>query len=382
MQQVVFDIPVKTFMGSDVLGRIGQEAAAAGSRALIVTGTNVFDSGFPRRVENVLSAAGVSSIIFSSIGPDTTSEAADEARRLALSGKAQMIVGIGGVKTLSIARTAALTAASDMSTADFLDGSKPSGTPLPFFSVPTTCRDPFMFRDSVMLTDGRSRSCRLRSTYGFYPSAVFIDPDAAASIPSSTFTFSLMETFMYAVEGYMSGKGNFLSENLFLKAISAVVTSDQRLGENTADREAFIKAARAGLVTAMGGSMAGPGIGAAVSMVIAARFRVPRVLAAAVVLPLSLEHCLSFCPEKVARLAPILDEKVEGLSTVSAAERVIEAIRHRIGLKRVQMRLSEFGVKLDDLGGIAETARKFEFMSQLPAPVTVEDLIAMLRKAL
>ena len=382
MQQVVFDIPVRTYMGSDVLGRLGEEAATAGNRALIITGTTVTDTGLPDRLEQILSSRGISSIIYHSIGPDSTAECADDAGRLASSGKAQMIVGVGGVKTLSIARAAALLTPSGIRADDYLDGLQPTEQPLPFFGVPTTGRDPFMFRDELMLTDGRTRTCSLTGTFGCYPEAVFIDPDTASSIPSSTFSFSIMETLMYAIEGYMSERSNYLSENLFLKAISAVVTSEQRHGENTADREAFLKAARAGMVTAMGLSMAGPGIGAAMSMVISSRFRVPRVLAAAVILPLSLEHCLMFCPEKVARLAPILGESTGGLSTVEAAERVIETIRHRIGLKRVQMRLSEFGITVDDLGGIAESVRKFEFISQLPAPVAIEDLIRMLRKAL
>ena len=55
-----------------------------------------------------------------------------------------------------------------------------------------------------------------------------------------------MDTLMYAIEGYMSDKSNFLSENLFLKAISAVVTSERRLDENLSDREAFVKAATCG----------------------------------------------------------------------------------------------------------------------------------------
>lgn len=382
MQQVVFNVPVRTYMGSDVLGRLGEEASAAGIRAMIITGTNVLDTGLPARVEQILASRGISSIIFSSIGPDTTAEAADDAGRLAASGKAQMVVGLGGVKTLSIARAAALLTPSEIRVSDYIDGLTPTAAPLPFFGLPTACRDPFMFKDSLVLTDGRSRNCTLVGTSGCYPEAVFIDPDAASTIPSSTFTFSIMETFMYAVEGYMSERSNFLSENLFLKAISAVVTSEQRLGENNTDREAYLKAARAGLVTAMGLSMAGPGIGAAMSMIISSRFRIPRVLAAAVVLPLSLEHCLKFCPEKVARLAPILSESTDGISTVEAAERVIEKIRHLIGLKRVQMRLSEFGVTVDDLSGIAESVRKFEFVSQLPAPVSVEDLNRMLRKTL
>ena len=369
-------------MGFDSFGRLGEEAAACGRRALIITGTGVSDAGLHTRVEQIFKSNEISSIVFDRIGPDSGSEIIDSAVSLAAAGKAQMIIGLGGVKTLSIARAAALLTPSGLRADDYIDGMKPDKPALPFIGIPTACRDPFMFKDSVMITDGRNRSCGLVSTYGEYPKAVFIEPETAVSIPSSTFSFSIMDTLMYAVEGYISEKSNFLSENLFLKAISAVVTSERRLDENLSDREAFMKAARAGMVTAMGLSMAGPGLGAALSMIISARFRVPRVLVASVVLPIILEYGLKVCPEKIARLAPILNEKVDDLSAVEAAMRVVETIRHRLGLKRLQMRLSEFGVGADDLGMIAADVRKFDFITQLPAPLSTDELIGMLRKTL
>ena len=382
MQQVVFNVPVKIYMGSDSYGRIGEEAGRFGDKALIITGSSVAETGIPGRIEKILKAKGISTIVFSNIGPESNAAVVDRAASLASAGKAQMIIGAGGVKTLSIARAAAILSKSGTRVDDFIDGINPSAPPLPFLGVPTACRDPFMFKDSIMLIDRRNMGCALRSTGGAYPAAVFIDPESASTIPASTFSFSIMDTLMYAIEGYMSVKSNFLSENLFLKAISAVVTSERRLDENRDDREAFLKAARAGLTTAMGLSMAGPGFGAALSMIISSRMRVPRVLVSAVMLPIVLEYGVKVCPEKIARLAPILNESTDGISTIEAAERVIETIRHRIGLKRVQMRLSEFNISVDDLSGIAEAVRNCDFVIQLPAPLTTDDIIAMLRKSL
>ena len=202
MQQVVFNVPVKTFMGSDSFGRIGEEALHYGSRALIMTSSNVAESGIHKRLEKILESRGVSSIIFDSIGPDSASEVVDSAVSLASAGKAQLVVGLGGVKTISAARTVALLARSNLRVDDFIDGMKPTGLPLAFLGVPTACRDPFIFRDSVMLTDRRNRKCLLKSTSGDYPAAVFIDPETAVTIPSSTFTFTIMDTLMYAIEGY------------------------------------------------------------------------------------------------------------------------------------------------------------------------------------
>lgn len=382
MQQVFFNVPVKTYMSGGCYGRIAEEAGIFGNKALIVTGSSVAETEIPGRIVNLLDSAGISSIIFSDIGPESDSSAVDSAASLAAAGKAQMIIGIGGVKTLSTARAVALISGSGIRVDDFIDGLRPNTPSLPYLGVPTACRDPFTFKDNIMLIDRRSRKAVLKNTPGKYPAAVFIEPEAASTIPSSTFTFTIMDTLMYAVEGYISEKSNFLSENLFLKAISAVVASDKRLDGNIEDSEAITKAARAGLTTAMGLSMAGPGFGAALSMIIAAKARVPRVLVSAVVLPVVLEYGARVCPEKVARLAPILGEPADGLSVMEAAENVIDTIRHRIGLKRIQMRLSEFGLKADDLGAIAAAVRTFDFIIQQPAPLTTEDITAMLRKSL
>ena len=382
MQQVLFNVPVKTYMGDDSFGRIGEEAVRFGNKALVVTSSSVAETGLAERLIKILEAKGISAIIYNNIGPDSDSSAVDEAVALASAGKAQMVIGLGGVKTLSTARGVAVLARSGIRADDFIDGLRPNAVALPYIGVPTACRDPFMFKDAIMLIDRRSRRALLRRTPDLYPASVFIDPEAASSIPSATFTFSIMETLMYAVEGFISAKGNFLSECLFLKAISAVVTSERRIDENTDDKDAYLKAARAGLTAATGLSMAGPGFGAALSMIIAAKARVPRVLVAAVMLPIVLEYGVKVCPEKIARLAPILNESTEGLSSIAAAERVIETIRHRIGLKRVQIRLAEFNLGVDDLSGIAEAVRNFDFMIQLPAPLTTEDIISMLRKSL
>ena len=382
MEQLVFNAPVKIYMGSDVFGRIGEEAQKAGSRAVVVTSGNIIDSGLYRRLEDVLRSRDISAILFDGIGPDTASDAVNHITSIASAGKAQMIIGLGGVKTLSMARAAALLSPSALKVENFLDGQKPQADALPVFNVPASCRDPFMFRDHLMLTDARNRDCILKSTYGRYPRAVFIDPGSAASIPAATFSFSIMETLMYAIEGYLAERNNFLSECLFLKAISAVAGADRILDDDTEDREAHQKAARAGLVTAMGLSMAGPGLGAALSMVLSSRFRIPRVLAAAMMLPLSLEYSLKLNPEKVARLSPILGGLPAETSVVKTAEQVIEIIRHRIGLKRVRMRLSEFGITADSLSLIADSVRKLDFMSQSSAPIPTEDIIRMLKRTL
>ncbi|HAK45677.1 MAG TPA: hypothetical protein DCO79_07135, partial [Spirochaeta sp.] len=86
MQQVVFDVPVKTYMGFDSFGRLGEEAVECGRRALIVTSTGVSDAGLHKRIEEILESRGISSIVFDSIGPDTSSEAIDAAAGLASAG--------------------------------------------------------------------------------------------------------------------------------------------------------------------------------------------------------------------------------------------------------------------------------------------------------
>lgn len=382
MNELLFHVPSRIHFGFDSLLSVGGETAEAGSRAVLVA-DSVFSGGdLLGRIEELLGKRHVSTLMFAEAGSGSGTREIVQGAELARAGKAQVVLGIGGVRTLSAARCIAVTAAGVPSVYDLLDGLPMEGKPLPHIQVLTTCRNPFMLTDSTPVVDARTGEQRILNLPGTKPKAVIMDPLLTMGLSAKYAVATLMDTVLVAVEGYMSRKSTFISDSLFLKAIATSVGILRELSEQPAERSYRESASQAGFLTALGVSMSSMGAGSALAYALAGRMSVPKSFTAGILLPYILEYGRSARPEKVARLAPILGEYVEGLSVVDAASQVIDSVRHRIGIEGMPMRLRELGITEDDLPGVVDTAADFEMNRHLPVPMAREDYLEILTTAL
>ncbi len=103
----------------------------------------------------------------------------------------------------------------------------------------------------------------------------------------------------------------------------------------------------------------------------------------AVLLPAVMGFLLPAAPKKFARIAELMGESVEGLSLYEAARKSVDAIVDLMKDINSPNGLSVFGVKEEDLPGIAEDTLKIKrLLAGNPRPVTKEDLENLFRKAL
>jgi len=98
-------------------------------------------------------------------------------------------------------------------------------------------------------------------------------------------------------------------------------------------------------------------------------------------LPYVMERLLPARPEKLAKVAALLGEPIEGASVSSAAEMAVEGIRRRMGLLKVPARLKDFGLVLDKLVPVAEAARNLDFVAYSPRPISTEDAYDILKQS-
>ncbi|MCL2880284.1 MAG: iron-containing alcohol dehydrogenase, partial [Treponema sp.] len=140
-------------------------------------------------------------------------------------------------------------------------------------------------------------------------------------------------------------------------------------------------AANAGFLVALGSSASSPGIGTALSYAINARFPVAKSWCSTVLLPYVLEKLATARPKKIAKIATLMGEPMEGASVSDAAAMAIDIIRRRMGLLKVPARLKEFNLSLDRLIPVAEAARNLEFVAYSPWTVSSEDAFDILKQA-
>lgn len=393
MSDFQFHVRPRVWIGPDALLRLpllASELAGSGSaRAMLIVDPLLYESKTVDRIGSLLEERGIKVLVFDEIPDRATSRQADDALRLARGSRSPLVIGLGGQKTLMIARTVSVAASSDLDIDSLLDGVESKTAPVPLIEIPTSFRHPFMTQDCIFLADGRERRVRFLRAVGAAPRAVLIDPALSASLSSKLSASCVIDGLLGAVEAYVSSKSSFLSDLLLEKASSTLAAALDALIARPDDPLARADAWRGSFLAALGVGMSAPGLGTATALAINARWPVPKASLAAILLPYSLESAAKSRLEKVATLSRLFDEERyaaeerEGQrsSPQEAAARAAEWLRTRLGLLKIPSRLKDFDLSLDNLVESARDARELDFMNYLPRAASVDDVFDFVKTA-
>ena len=252
MPDLAFSVPTEIKFGLDVANRVAAVVSEYGERALLVTEAILYEGKVIDRVQALLEKKGLQYIVYDEVVPNATSSAVDDGVKLARGAHADVIVGLGGMRTLSVGKCIAMVAAGHSDMDDYLSGMLPKPVSLPYVALPTTCRDPFLLTGEYLVTDSRDRSAKLGRVPAGPARAVIIDPRLSATLPPKFTATTLMDTFLAGVEGYLSSRNNFLSETFFLPALQLIGKTIGPLRDAPDDLRVRMNASTAGLLVALG----------------------------------------------------------------------------------------------------------------------------------
>jgi alcohol dehydrogenase class IV len=381
MPDVLFHIPTRVVFGLDTINRIGQLVTEFGERAFLVTEAILYEGKVINKVQDILDKKAVQHIVFDEVVPNATSKTVDDGVTLARGSHADVVIGLGGVRTLSIAKCIAMTAPSDNDMDDFLSGVQPQKPPLAYIEIPTTCRNPFLFVDEYLMVDGRDRTGRIGRTQKGITKAALIDPKLSLTLPAKYTATTIMDTLLGCFEGYFSAKANFLSDTYLLRAIEILGGLIREGIQNVDDIRMRMNASIAGLLLALGLSTSRLGIGSALSYAINARFMAPKSWVSTILLPYVMEFAVNVRGDRIAQIAKLLGEDISDATSVEAPARAIDAVRRIISSLNLPTRLREFDLSLDEMIEVAGVARSFDMMNYLPRVVSTEDIYELIKSA-
>ena len=381
MPDILFHVPTRVVFGLDTINRIGQLVTDYGERAFLVTEAILYEGKVINKLQDILDKKGVSYIVFDEVVPNATSRTVDDGVTLARGSHANVVIGLGGVRTLSIAKSIAMTASSENDMDDFLSGVQPQGQPLAYIEVPTTCRNPFMFGDEYLVVDGRDRTGKIGRTQKGITKAALIDPKLSLTLPAKYTATTIMDTLLACIEGFLSAKANFLSDTYLQRAIEILGGVIKEGIQNVDDIRMRMNASTAGLLMGLGLSTSRLGIGSALAFAINARFMSPKSWVSTIFLPYVMEFALNVRGDRIAQVARLLGEDVSDASSVEAPVRGIDAVRRVISSLGLPTRLREFDLSLDEMIEVAGAARSFDMMNYLPRVVSTEDIYELIKSA-
>jgi alcohol dehydrogenase len=380
MIDIAFKLDPEILIGKDTVNRAGMLCNSFGSRVLIATEQVLYENQNIERLISILEDSGVEAIIFDEIPAQATADIAEAAASLARGARCSAIIGFGGLKTQSIAKLAAITATSSLGIFDLLDGKNPENVFIPYVAIPTTGRDPFMFSNFFIAVDPRDRSVKLVKSPKGLCSVAIIDGGLSESLSGKFAATTAFDGFCVSVEAYCSNKAGFFSDALLEQAITLYAQMISSYMDNQ-NFDLIGGAVNAGFLMALGSSISSPGIGTALAYALNGRFPVAKSWCSTVLLPYIMEKLVNAKPEKIAKVAALMGEAIEGIPVAEAAALAVDVIRRRMGVLQVPARLKEFNLSLDRLVPVADAARNLEFVAHSPWTVSSEEAFDILKQA-
>jgi alcohol dehydrogenase len=366
-------------IGMDTINRAGTICGEFGERVLLITEQVLYENGSIDRLTSVLADAGLEAIVFDEIPAQATADVAEAAAVLAQGARCSVIIGLGGLKTQSIAKLTSLIVKNKTSVFELIDGVKCNDF-IPYIAIPTTGRDPFLFSRYFVAVDPRDRSARLVNSPQGLCKAAIIDGGLSESLSGKFASTTAFDGFCVAIEAYCSTKASFFSDALLEQAIGLYT----QMMDSYVDNKLFDVvggATHAGFLMALGCTVSSPGIGTALAFALNGRFPVAKSWSSTILLPYVLEKLVAARPEKLAKVATIMGEPTVGVPIGEAANLTVDAIRRRMGILQVPARLKDYGLLLDKLVPAAESARNLEFVAYSPWTVSAEDAYDLLKQA-
>lgn len=376
MIDVQYHAPTRFYAGSDLLPRLtGDLANRLGNRALLITEDLLTRKKIVSKVQNTLEAHDMECIVFDEVTTGSVSSVAEDAISIGRAGKAQIVIGLGDVTTLSIAKCVARMIPISTLLDDYLNGIDDFRKGIPFVAMPVSFFDPFLSGDTCLIVDAKNRETKIIRS-GEYPDTAIFDYSLMETLSAKESAYSILDILLVSLEGFFSSEINVIGEPLLIEAVF-LACSLLRDGIENNDGK---KATRAGVLAAVGMSGTCAGLGSALSYALQGTTSLSYSWSAAILLPHIAEYFFRSSPKRAERLftaiMPSADQPDGDISEVLADE-----LRNLAASADVPLRFRELDIKENDTDNLVEMVQSMGILKYVPGSVTHNDIWKIIRQA-
>lgn len=395
-----FHTATQLLFGRDAVKQLGEVAGRLhAKRVFVVTDSILAKVGLVDQIRGPLTQAGVTVEVFEGGVPEPPVEVASACIEKARAFRPDVLLGLGGGSNMDLAKIAAVVLKYGGQPLDYMGDDKVPGPIFPLICVPTTAgTGSEVSAASVLLDTAKAMKVGILSNY-LRPTVALVDPLLTLSCPPKVTADSGIDALTHAIEAYTAvdnedfplpegerstyqGRhpmGDMLAE----KAIALVGKYLRRACTNGKDLEAREGMALGATLAGMAFSNVGVAVVHALEYPLGAAIHCSHGAGNGLLLPYVMRFNLSARVPHFARIAELLGEDLPGVPQDELAERSIAAVED---LKRdigIPERLSDLGVKPEQLAGWAEKAFAVKRILRVnPRPVTQQDLEEIFRSAM
>jgi len=269
---------------------------------LIVTDKQMVKFGYVKKLQEILSKAGLKSNVFDDTIPDPTDTVVLNGVDILKKNKNDAVIGFGGGSPIDTAKAIAVLSQYSKNIQDYKPPSTFDKKGLPIIAIPTTAGTGSEVTHHSVIIDTKSNnfekiSCRGE---GFVPIVSIIDYELTLSKPRRLTIDSAIDTLTHGIEAYVSKKATLFSDRMALDTIRLVqenIYAVDKDPKNLKAREGLMLAATLGGLAFSNASIC---LVHGMSRPLGRNFKVPHGLSNAMLLPTITEFSIDHAKDRYA----------------------------------------------------------------------------------
>lgn len=320
-------MPSTVLYGAGCIDLLGDKVKPLGKKALIVTDKIMVGAGYVERIQNILNQQNILFEVYDEVTGEPTDIMVNKGLDIYNKENCDFLIGLGGGSSIDSAKAIGLLATNSGEIADFMGAGKVKNPLPPVVAIATTSGTGSETTQFTIIDDTKNNVKMLIGSPFIVPKIAVNDPMLTMSVPAKITAATGIDAFTHAIEAYISKKSQPFTETMALSAISRISKYIRIAWANGDDIEARSEMMIASMEAGIAFSNASVTIVHGMSRPIGALFHIAHGISNAVLLPKCMEFALMGAPEKFAKVAEVMGENVEGLSTMEAAKKAVEAIK-------------------------------------------------------
>ena len=374
-----------SYFGAGCRKELKTEMANRGyKKAFVVSDKDLVKFNVAKLVTDELGEMGAEYVLFDDVKANPTIHNVQTGYKLFKEFNPDVIVAIGGGSVIDTAKAIGIIATNP----DFYDVKSLEGVAdtknkaFPIIAFATTSGTAAEVTINYVITDEEAGRKLVCVDPHDIPVIAFNDADMMKTMPKGLTAATGMDALTHAIEGYITKGAHALSDLLCWNSIKFIADNLEKAVKNGADDAAREGMAYGSYVAGMAFSNVGLGIVHSMAHPLGARYDIAHGVANALLLPFVMEYNMSACKKKYGDIARAMGVDIKGKTEGEAAQAAVDAVKKLSKAIGIPQTLSEIGIKEEQLPQLARDALIDPCTGGNPKDVTVEDILAIYKKAL
>lgn len=373
-----------SYFGAGCRKELKTEMANRGyKKAFVVSDKDLVKFNVAKLVTDELDEMGAEYVLFDDVKANPTIHNVQTGYKLFKEFNPDVIVAIGGGSVIDTAKAIGIIATNP----DFYDVKSLEGVAdtknkaFPIIAFATTSGTAAEVTINYVITDEEAGRKLVCVDPHDIPVIAFNDADMMKTMPKGLTAATGMDALTHAIEGYITKGAHALSDLLCWNSIKFIADNLEKAVKNGADDAAREGMAYGSYVAGMAFSNVGLGIVHSMAHPLGARYDIAHGVANALLLPFVMEYNMSACKKKYGDIARAMGVDIKGKTEGEAAQAAVDAVKKLSKAIGIPQTLSEIGIKEEQLPQLAQDALIDPCTGGNPKDVTVEDILAIYKKA-